>query len=241
MTTVRDLIQGSFRLIGVYASGETPQPSEMQDALKTLNAMLGEWNNQRYMAYTINANTFALTIGQQNYTLGTGGDFNMARPVRIENASILVPNGTQPMELPIPLVDDDQWQQVTVKNVPSAFPTLVYPLGNYPLNTLKFWPIPSAPCSVVLYTWNRVAPFTSINDSFTFPDGYEKAIKYGLAVELAPEYGKEAPPTVLQMAQRAKGYLAAQNWEPTDLVVDQSLLKQNGLLRAIRSFGYVVD
>jgi hypothetical protein len=37
-------IRRALRIMGVIASGETPQASDVQDALDTLNALLAEWH-----------------------------------------------------------------------------------------------------------------------------------------------------------------------------------------------------
>lgn len=40
----QDPIRRALRIAGVIASGETPQASDVQDALDTLNALLAEWH-----------------------------------------------------------------------------------------------------------------------------------------------------------------------------------------------------
>ena len=43
MTTVRDLVYRSLRVLGVNQSGENPSATEAQDALEALNGMLNSW------------------------------------------------------------------------------------------------------------------------------------------------------------------------------------------------------
>jgi hypothetical protein len=44
-----------------------------------------------------------------------------------------------------------------------------------------------------------------------FPPGYNKALKFNLAVEFAPEYGKQAPPEVVMIAESTKYKLKRTN------------------------------
>ena len=47
MTTAGDLINGSLRLLGVLAEGETPSAETSQDALVAMNQMVQSWNTER--------------------------------------------------------------------------------------------------------------------------------------------------------------------------------------------------
>jgi hypothetical protein len=50
-------------------------------------------------------------------------------------------------------------------------------------------PVPSAADTLVLYTWQQLSRFAATSDTFDLPPGYARAIRYNLALELAPEYG----------------------------------------------------
>lgn len=241
MATVRDLIADSLRSIGALASGEAPTASEAADALSSLNDLLETWNNDRLLVYTVSRSTFALTINQQSYTLGSGGDFNMARPLRIENASILWTDTSPNIEIPIEMLGDEDWQAITVKSTAGGYPLQVYPDGGFPLNTLWFWPIPTVACSVVLYTWNLISAFADVNATVSFPQGYRRALRYNLAVDLASEYGRDVPPAVARIADESKEWLRKMNWTPMLMACDQTLSGGRGSNTAYKSRGYVVD
>jgi hypothetical protein len=214
MTTVRDLIQSARRKIGTLAAGESMTAEEGVDHLQTLNAMLATWNTQELLVYTLNRQTFALVAGQQQYTLGAGGDFNVVRPFNIEYASILLNASTAPQEIPLEIYTEDGWREVVMKSVVSSWPTGVYIQNDLPLNHLQFWPVPTAPCSVILGTWQRTVAFTNLSDDVVFPDGYDRAIIYNLAVELAPEFEREASATVQRVASESLRLISDANWEP---------------------------
>lgn len=238
MSIVRDLLTGALRLLNVAAEGEALTAAQAADGLEALNALLESLNLDKLLVYSISRATYPLTVGQQTYTLGAGGNFNAPRPVRIENASILLNAGT--LELPIAILQDEEWRDITVKGVTSSFPLQVYVTNDFPLNNLSFWPVPSAACSVVLYTWTTLSTFASVNDAVTLPPGYYRALRFLLARELAPEYGREASPTVQLTAEASKEWLRKQNWTPMTLSADAALL--GGTYSPGReSRGYVVD
>lgn len=240
MSTVKDLITGSMRLLGITDPVENLSAEQQAVGLAAFNALLDAWNTDEFLSYTINRTVYPLTIAKQSYTLGTGGDFDYPRPAAIENISILLTNTTPNIEIPIKVDQDEDWQGITVKSVASSYPTEVYPDGGFPFNTLYFWPIPSAACSVVLYTWNKIASY-ALNDTLTLPPGYERALRFNLAVELAPEFGLNPPQTVFQTAVSSKYQLKKLNWTPREMSLDPMFRSNGGSSIGQKSRGAVVD
>lgn len=242
MSTVRDILEDSLSLIDALAAGEAMTPEDASRCLRRLNAMLNTWSTQGLMVYTLNREVFPLTIGVQDYTLGTGGTLNTERPVWLNQASI-IPISSPTLEIPLKFDSDEEWQDVSIKAITSTFPLEVHPLGNYPLNTLQFWPIPTAACSVVLYVPQQLGSFASINDQVSFPPGYEEAIVYSLAPRIAPMFGTQVSPDVQRTAMIAIDAIRSQNLVVSTLSVDPALCgNQSGpSLQAIRSRGRVVD
>lgn len=228
-------------MIGVLDPSEAADANQAAGALTALNSMIDAWNVDNLMVYTIERTVFPLSSGVQSYTLGTGGTFNMARPAAIENISILLTGTTPNIEIPIKIDQDEDWQGITVKSVTSSYPTEVYPAGDFPLNTLYFWPIPNGPCSVVLYCWNRLAAYTSVNDTVSLPPGFDRALRYNLAVELAAEYGTQPLPTVSQGAITSKASLRRLNWTPKEMAIPAYLRNAPGSSIGLKSRGAVVD
>ena len=62
--TVRDLINGSFRLLGTLASGEQATAAEAADALASLNSLLDSWKLEALLVYAILPQTFPLVGGK---------------------------------------------------------------------------------------------------------------------------------------------------------------------------------
>jgi hypothetical protein len=219
VATVRDLIRGSLKLIGVLAVGETPTAEELQDALSVLNDMLGSWSLESLTLFAQQIQRFGLISGMQQYTLGATGGFEAVRPTGIQTAGIEI-YGSNPIEIPIRVLSQNQWANIPVKSV-SGRPTAVYIDYNYPLANVYVWPVPDAtPYELILYSSIAHVGFTSINDPLQLPPGYAKALRYNLAVELAPEYGRSLNEAVIAGAVEGKENIKRANIKPQYLDSD---------------------
>jgi len=189
--TAFDLVTKAMRLAGVLAAGETPSDDDANDGLSVFNDMVDSWNAQRLAIYTTETHDFSFVVGQQSYTLGTGGDFDMTRPARIDGISaILINSSASPIEVPLSLISVDEWQNnFPVKNVPGSFPTVCYDSGDFPLRTLGFWPVPSEANNVRIYSWQPLAQAAELTTVIAEPPGYAMAMRYNLAELIAAEFG----------------------------------------------------
>lgn len=197
---VRDIIKSTLRIIGAISSGENPTADESNDALQSLNSMLGLWSINGLLVYEIKRETFDLVAGQQVYTFGLTGNFNSVRPNQILDANSLE-NG---IETPLEILNHQQWAGISSKNVSSSVPSKLYLEKSYPLAKINLWPIPNVTNQIVIQSLKNLPAFTSINDDVILPDGYEEALKYNLALRLAPEYGKALDPSIERIAIEAK-------------------------------------
>jgi hypothetical protein len=144
-------------------------------------------------------------ITQVQAGLCIGTNWNIPRPTRIQSCSVLYPGAAgQQVEIPISIIDVDHWQSISVKSIESIFPTAVYNDTNYPYMNLYFYPVPATSCNCVLYTWDQLEEVTGLISLIDVPQGYNEALKYNMAVRLAPYYGVEPSQTVVQMAIRSK-------------------------------------
>lgn len=221
MSTVRDLIKGSLRLIGAIAVGETPSAEEQTDALSVLNDMIDSWGLENLLIFSKVKESFSLSGSTQDYTMGSGGTFNTARPNRIEAANIL--DGTA--EIPMAILTFEQWSQVSPKTLQSALPSHIYPDYTNPLVTISVWPIPDSAKPLVLYSWKPLSQFASADDVLSLPPGYAKALRYNLAIELGPEYGKPLNDVVVQIAADAKENIKRMNVRPYYLQADPGVMR----------------
>jgi len=222
--TAADLINSSARLIGTLASGEVLTNTEAQDALSSLNQLLDTWSTESLLIYSLIEDDLTLVGSQQSYQMGTGAaDFNTARPLKIENAFLRTVNGSTNYDIPLEIINDDQWANIGVKNVSSAIPLKLYVKYTYPNATLQFWPLPSGSKTLVLFSWKPLSSFTSLTTTVSLPPGYVRALRYALAIEIAPEYGRSLDPVVIAMAEESKAAIKRMNNKPLYLSTDDAL------------------
>lgn len=223
-TTVRDLIKGSLRLIGALATGETPPAEETSDALMVLNEMIASWSTENLFIPAQTKEVFPLVAGKGSYTMGPGGDFDTTRPIDIRQVMVQENAASPAYELPVEIITVDEFARITAKSTTGSISSLAYFEGTAPLETINLYPVPNAAKNIVIYSAKLVASFASINDSIDLPPGYLKALRYGLAVELAPEYGRESSPSIINGAIESKENIKRQNIKPRYLKCDSATL-----------------
>lgn len=207
MATVLDVVSGALRLIGVYSSGQVLPSHELNDAISSLNQMLGSWSTSIQLQNTTQEN-FTLTASQATYTWGTGANFNSARPSRVIQAWVRVSGVDYPM---VPDSKFDYNEEGLKTN--TGIPTLFAVDNAYPNANVKLYPAPDSGYTIY---FESVKPFTSYSSGSTtvsLPPAYIRAMRYALAIELAPEYGVQPPEAVIKNAQSAVNSLKRNNMQ----------------------------
>ncbi len=219
------IISAAMRNTNALASGETPTSAEAQDSLSLLNQMMSAWSAERYMVFTIVMQQFTLVPNQGSYTLGTGGDFNYPRPSNLYRAGIVwLANPQQPLEIPLTMLTDDEWATVPIKNITSTIPQYLYNDGAFPFMNLNFWCIPTIADDVRLYMWQRLQTFADLTTDYSFPDGYDEAIQYNLAIRLAANnIGTILNPMTLELARLGIARVKSLNMPLLDLEMPSAL------------------
>jgi hypothetical protein len=220
--TASNLIAGSLRLLGVLAAGESLPADMGADCLTALNQLLDGWSTERLAIYSQTRNLFALVSGTQRYTIGTGGTWNQDRPLWIDAAAYLTSAG---LEVPIRVLTRDEWAHVGQKSISDAVPQAVFYNPTFPLGAVDVYPKPTdASVQIVLYTpLAALTTVAALTTSISVPPGWLKALRYNLALELAPEYGVALDPGILAGAADSKATIKRTNEQLDELVIDSAL------------------
>lgn len=197
MTTARSIIEQALRKISVLGRGEVLQSAEAQDALTALNNMMSSWSAGGGMVFTQVREEFSLT-GAGSYTIGSGANFDTTRPLEID-AAFVRQGGT---DYELTQYNAKQWSNITTKDS-GGTPEVFYYDNNNPTGKLYIYPDASG-YTLVLFSRKELESFTSLTDDITLPAGYERALVYSLACELAPEYEKQPTGMLVAAATESK-------------------------------------
>jgi hypothetical protein len=200
-----------MRLAGVIGKGETPDSDESADGLTALNAMLDSWRLERLMVYQIVQGSYTWASSTTSRTIGSGGNFNASRPVRIESA-FFRDSSSNDYELAV-LRTREEYDSITIKSTTGTQPQWLFYDPAYPLGVLYAYPISTAQWTLLLNTWQSLQSFSALTTDLALPPGYERAIAYGLAMEIAPEYGsgQKMDPQVPLIAIQSKAAIKTVN------------------------------
>ena len=186
--TAQTLIKAALRSIGAIATGETPTAAELADGLEAMRFMLRNWSSQNIRIPFTTTESVALT-GATSYSWGSGGTIATARPVQIR--------GAYTSDNIVDIIDEAKYRHLVVGNSGGPVQWLWYQ-PQYPLGYIYPWPLDSS--TLHIDSLKELTDPTAITSSVAFPTGYDDAIKWNLAVRLAPEYGKDAGATVTALA-----------------------------------------
>lgn len=235
MPTVRNLIERSLRLNTAIGPGDTI-PDEFVDlSVMALDGMVESWSNDPLMQFNLTSYQFMTIAGQKEYTLGPGGDWDLIRPMQINQAYInWQPDTQQQTDLPVTILTDAQYAAISVKNTITTFAFALYDDGNYPLRTISLWPVPNQNTPITLWLMQPLLQYTTLDDNIDSPPGYYDAFSFNLAVNLGAELSKDVPPLVIKKAIETKTEIARLNSVP------QYQSGDNGLdSNKQRSFNYI--
>ena len=235
--TAADIIKRALRIAQVISQGDEPSGTDKEtDAFSVLNSMIASWSAERLMVPYLVTDTLTLTPGDGEYTFGTGGDINSARPMRIEQAFV---RDAQNNDFPVDVVHVSKYNDVSLKTTQGR-PYYLYYIAEYPLAKIKLIYVPDAAETLVLDSWKPLSQISAVADTISLPGEYQRALEYNLAVNIAPEYAQELPQSVYTLANQTMRTIKSLNAIPVaESKVDNALLfTGRGSSYNINSDGY---
>lgn len=226
MATTKRLVESALRSIGVLASGEEARPAELQDALLYAKQMLDSWTNETLLVPALVHEQFDL-VEQNSFTIGPGGDFDTVRPTVIEKLNIREASGHS---VAVEIVGLNTWSDIPIKSNVQSFPRYAYYTSENPLGILRFSAVTAAGNKLVMVSSKPIQDLPALTAEVEFPPGYERAIRLGLALELAPEYGKQVDQVIAAQYSQARKVLKRTNSTTRlrELQMDGGLIQPRG-------------
>jgi hypothetical protein len=150
------------------------------------------------------------------FTYTTPGNFKIPRPLAITNAfTRITASGSTGLDYQIEIINRDKYTAIGLKGLNGPWPIALYYDPTYPLGNLYFYPNPSQPGVLHLWTDTILSDFNSLTNAINLPQGYVQAIKTNLALWLAPEYGKTVGALLAKQAADSLRMVKSLNEIPT--------------------------
>lgn len=230
VTTPNDLLTLALKDGGIVGVGQTPKAEDMNDAFDRLNMMIAQWRRKRWLVYRL-VSTSKVSTGASSYTVGTGGDFNIARPDRIEDAFLRLLNtgGANPVDYPLRVLQSrEDYNQIATKSL-NAWPEFVFYDPTLPNGTLYPWPIAAASIyEIHISTKVDLPAFTSLAQQITLPEEYKAGILYNMAVRLRAAYRLPPDETLNGLAKDALNVIRGANTAIAQLRMPMALSRGPG-------------
>lgn len=199
---VDEILTSAFELLRVYDAASTNVPLDAQRtrAIQALNFMLTAWQADGLQLWSRKTTSFSLTQGTTSYSIGSGGTINVNKPMRIYNAWRR--NTNDDTDVPLRILSEKEYDLLNNKSEEGT-PIAIYYDNRYESNSVQegstakgliyvYQPADSdhAANSQIYVRYQRpFNDFTATTDTIDFPQEWLEAVKYGLAVRLAPVYG----------------------------------------------------
>jgi hypothetical protein len=212
--TRNDIIQEALELIGVAAAGETPAAADVSTADRSLNIMIKGWQAKGINLWRQTEGILTATAGQASFTMGTGGDFTTARPLRITSARLTVSS----IDTPLQEISRQEYFDLPNKSA-SGRPTCYYYDPALTLGKIYLWPTVATGVSATLkFTYQRsIEDFDAAGDDPDFPQEWLECLAYNLAARLAPKFGTTVSPEVAAIAIESLDDLMGWDMEPASI------------------------
>jgi hypothetical protein len=219
MATALEIVESAMSKLGLFGPGDVVSAEDGDVCLQRLNALVDAWENEGLFAYTTADTIFTLPANTSSRTIGPAMQINMVRPVRILRGSFSRLDGIDYRLTPI---SEAEYNDISLKStVGSIAPSVCFYDGGNPTGTVYFWPVANVSVEVHLVTPESGGAATDLTTSYLFPPGYQRALEYNLAIEIASDFDQKPTPMLFGMASNAKRALKRTNSRVPQLDMDQ--------------------
>ena len=218
MTTVRDLIEDSFREAGILGLGQSMKAEDYQLALRRLRWMMSQWNRKRWLVYNL-VNHSVEATGESSYSVGPSGDINLTeRPDKLESAFLQTGSGGAfsvdfdddfditgdlgNTDVPLRILGSREDYNLVVNKRTAGTPAVIYYEPSFPLGRFFLNPVPrSGSCQITITCKVILEALSTLDTEIELPAEYYAALHYNLALRLGAAYRKIIHPAVEAFAK----------------------------------------
>lgn len=183
------VITGALRKVGAIAQGETPNSSQISDAADVLNTLIKAWQADGLPLWKIKKLGFSLTQGKSSYRTDT--DWAMtSKPLKI--TQVLNHDNLTNADIQLITVSRQEYNLLGMKTNQGTPTQYYYDIQNT-YGVVTVYPVPDAYTAtnrqLQIIFQDQYDDILSANEYPDFPNEWVRALVYGLASDIADEYG----------------------------------------------------
>jgi hypothetical protein len=202
--TRNQFIEAAMRKCGRLAKGQSADSTDLANGMLALNSIIAEYQTLGMALWARTDYSVTLVAGQRNYTIGDGQTINTPFPLKMQKVVLETVTGGSMREIFPTAYQDFRLLNTESTGVPVSY--TYQPKVN--LGVLSLWPLPdatSAAAYTLQLTYQRpFEGFSAAGETPDFPQEWQNALIYNLAVALAPEYGVPLEDRKLLMQEAEK-------------------------------------
>jgi hypothetical protein len=204
-TTPAALNQLALLDSGVIGQGQLASGEDVNNAFLRGNMMLAQWARKRWLVWNL-TDVAKVSTGAISYTVGTGQDFDILRPERLEDGCFMRQLNTTsgqaidftPLKL---LTSHEDYNRIAIKGM-GTFASVVFYDSAWPFGKVYFWPVPQASTyELHILVKTPITQFTALNQVVNMPDEYQAAYHYNMQVRLRVAYRLPPDPVIISLAR----------------------------------------
>lgn len=147
----------------------------------------------------------SMTAVADTVTAGTASLLDTPRPNKVMWANLK----TSTTEKPLELVGRERYRENAPNKITSETPTELYYNRGSLSGSLHFNRTPAAADVCLLDLWQPFKLYTTanMNSELVLPNEYQRALKFNLAIEIAPDYGRTVPGWLANRADESRDFI----------------------------------
>lgn len=186
--TALEIIEASLRKLGVLAEGQSSNTDQQLKGQQALNTVIGFLQTKNLQSWTRQTIPITLIANQPTYRIGVSQAVNTRYPKLIEQILVVNINSESDIELLEKHPKDLERLPVDSTGIPVSYSYTQY--INY--GDLKVWPVPDVSVAsqyrLEITTLTSLEYVVTLAETLYFPQEWQAALIYQLAVMLADEY-----------------------------------------------------
>ena len=235
--TRNDIITSALRVLGVIEIGSQPDAATIENASLVLNMMMKDWQTDGIKLWTITEYTLPLIQNKTTYNIGSdsSNDLVKDKPLRLIQSFLRNDSVSPAIDIPMTIISQQEYNILGSKYSTGMTNSVYYmPYNTYGTLTVFLTPDTSTATNYNLHlTVQRpIQDITAANQTFDFPSEWYQALRWGLAGELAAEYGLDQKAAmIIQRAEQYKQRLMAWDVENASTFFQPDVRSMNAKFR----------